>query len=227
MIITFKPLHLMPLVTDGGGESGGGNLSVATPVNFVATVPTFNYDLSQIGVATAKGNKASDVQSAYQTFITGIPTGKGGQYAVSAQQKYGYASIQDAAAAYLDAAGLPRVAQAVSSAPTSTPVSDTLTDTVKNLQDTVTNLQNSLTTPQTNTSDPFQQLIDVLPQLFGNAVYNPPLQTQATGYTPVDTSNYPGVVTSAPSGATSNIGTFIIIGVVAFVAYYLYKRYKG
>ncbi|HEY7161645.1 MAG TPA: hypothetical protein VH815_10320 [Acidobacteriota bacterium] len=196
----------------------------------MATVPTFNYDLSQIGAATAKGNKASDVQSAYQTFITGIPTGKGGQYAVSAQQKYGYASIQDAAAAYLDAAGLPRVAQVVSSAPTSTPVSDTLTDTVKNLQDTVTSLQQSLTTQQTSATsntNPFQQLIDVLPQLFGNAVYNPPLQTQATGYTPVDTSNYPGVVTSSPTSSGSSIGTYIIIGVVAFVAYYLYKQYKG
>ncbi len=102
---------------DSGGDGGGGGYVPPAPVaptaaSSPAPAPSsFDYDLSpaSIAAAGAKGNIASDVQSAYQTFLTGAPVGRGGQYAIDAQRRFGYSSITEAAAAYLDAAGLRRL----------------------------------------------------------------------------------------------------------------------
>jgi hypothetical protein len=102
---------------DSGGDGGGG-ISVPpapvapAPASSSAPAPSgFDYDLSpaSIAAARAKGNVEGDVRSAYQTFLTGVPSGRGGEYAVDAQRRFGYSSITEAAAAYLDAAGLRRL----------------------------------------------------------------------------------------------------------------------
>ena len=62
--------------------------------------------------------------------------------------------------------------------------------------------------------NPFETLADVFSKAFGNAQYNPPLQNQAYGYTPV-------------SSGGSGIGTFLLIGGLGVGAYFLYKRFKG
>jgi hypothetical protein len=66
--------------------------------------------------------------------------------------------------------------------------------------------------------NPFEVLADILPGLFGNAVYNPPLQSQAYGYTPTTTE------TPLTQGGGS-IGIIVILGVVGVIGYFLYKRF--
>jgi hypothetical protein len=189
------------VITNSSSVIGGIGLSnpfgVSVP-STQSTVRSFDISESALQAAAAKGNKRQDVLSAYETYLSGAPVGKGGQYAVSAQQKYGFASIRDAAASYLQAAGLTFLPEATA------PPSVT-TDTN--------------TTTQTNTTqekNPFELLVDILPNLFGQSVSNPPLQTQTYGYTPETTIGGTGGFDVKP---------WLIIAAVVVIGYFLYKRY--
>lgn len=199
----------------------GGTSSIPN-VPVTSTSPLkFDFDISQIGSAAAKGKgSASDIKSAYELFSTGQTKGRAYGYATDIQRRYtpgliatyGSSDIRTAAANYLDSVGLPRLAQIVT--PTPTPIDDSNQpffplpvkpdDTVK--------------TPD----NPFELLIDAFTRAFGNAVYNPPLQSQLSGFTGQSTD-----VPLSEAAGGSNIGTFIIIGVVGVIAYFLYKRFAG
>lgn len=193
----------------GGGGGGSGVITaMATPTTTTPTIPTQQFDLSVLSGLKPSDkylgkNKVSDIQEAYQTYITGNPIGRGGQYAVDSAKKYGV-SIVEAARGYLQGVGLPIIS----------PVTTQTTQTQDNTTTTTTD-----TTTQNN---PFQVLADVLPSLFGNAVYNPPLQSQAYGYTPTQTEQ---PLTQATSGGSSSVGLLIIVGVIGVVGYFVYKRF--
>ena len=151
-------------------------------------------------------NTVSDIQSTYQTYLTGVATGKGGQYATDSAKKYGV-SIVEAARGYLVGAGIPLL-----SAPTpATTTTQDITDTTQDTTDTTKKPDDKVQ------ENPFKILAEAFASSFGNAVYNPPLQTQSTGYTPISQET--------PSG--SNIGLFIILGVVGVIAYFLYKKFAS
>jgi hypothetical protein len=186
----------------------GGNLSSPSTLNF-------DFDISQIKQAAAKGKGSeADIRSAYELFSTGQTSGRAYGYATDIQRRftpgllstYGSADIRTAAANYLDSVGLARLSQIVSPVPT--PVVEKPKET----------------TPVDSVlpKNPFELLIDAFQRSFGNAVYNPPLQSQSSGFT--------GQTTDVPlseAAGGSNIGTFIIIGVVGVIAYFLYKRFAG
>lgn len=191
-----------------GGGSGFSNPAPSSNLNF-------DFDISQIKQTAAKGKGSeSDIRSAYELFSTGQTSGRALGYAQDIQRRftpgllstYGSADIRTAAANYLDSVGLARLSQIVS--PTPTPVKETVKET---------------TPVDTKTPDknPFELLIDAFTRSFGNAVYNPPLQSQSSGFTGQSTD----VPLTESSG--SNIGTFIIIGVVGVIAYFVYKRFAG
>jgi hypothetical protein len=174
--------------------------------NGVATTnaPLQNFDLSVLGGLRDSDkflgrNRVSDIKEAYQTYISGNPIGRGGQYAVDAASRYG-TDIREAARGYLVTVGLPTLANIIS------PTNPTPVDT---------------TTPDTTVKEknPFEVLADILPGLFGNAVYNPPLQSQTYGYTPTNTE------TPLTQGGGSSIGIIVILGVVGVIGYFLYKRF--
>lgn len=184
----------------------GGNLSSPSTLNF-------DFDISQIKQAAAKGKgSVADIKSAYELFSTGQTSGRAYGYATDIQRRftpgllstYGSADIRTAAANYLDSVGLARLAQVVTPTPVDTKPKDTTpVDTV---------------TPK----NPFELLIDAFQRSFGNAIYNPPLQSQSSGFTGQSTD-----VPLSEAAGGSNIGTFIIIGVVGVVAYFLYKRFAN
>jgi len=191
-----------------GNVSGGSVVATINPLTAPVSVTqggTDNFDLSVLqGLKPSQKygtNLVSDIQSSYQTYITGTPVGKGGQYALSSAQKYGV-SLIDAARGYLIGAGIPILPSATQTQTTNNTTSDT-------------------TVTDTTQKNPFQVLADVLPSLFGNAVYNPPLQSQTYGYTPTSTEQ---PLTQATSGGSS-IGLFIIVGVIGVVGYFVYKRF--
>lgn len=193
------------------GSGGGNNPSFPVPST---SPPKFDFDISQINTAAGKGKgSASDIKSAYELFSTGQTKGRALGYAQDIQrryssgliQTYGSDDIRTAAANYLDSVGLPRLAQVVSLTPVDPKPKDT--------------------TPVDTTpigKNPIELLIDAFQRSFGNAVYNPPLQSQSSGFTGQSTD-----VPLTESGGGSNIGTFIIIGVVGVIAYFLYKRFAG
>lgn len=211
----------------------------------MATGTPLNFDLSVIqGLPSSSkfnGNTVSDITSAYQTYTTGTPIGRGGQYAQSAMQKYGYASIADAAAGYLQAAGIPILQNAVISATpqsgyTGSQSEPTPVPTVTT-PDTSTTSTGTIADLNTLIGNQFQNLSDAFKNAFGTAVYEPPLQSQYYSGTPAtmnipDTSSLAGY-TSLPPNATPStgggigIGTILIIGAIAFGAYYLWNHYHG
>jgi len=212
-------LMSVDLIDGGGGNfsnggGGGGGSSIVT-----VSAPqggTELFDLSVLSGLRSSDkylgrNTVSDIQSTYQTYITGSPIGRGGQYALDSARKYGV-SLVEAARGYLLGAGINII-------PTVTTQTTQQTDTTTN---TNTNVD---TTKKDNTvvteKNPFQILADILPTLFGNAVYNPPLQSQAYGYSPT-TSEQP--LTQATGG--SSIGLLVIVGIVGIAGYFLYKRFK-
>jgi hypothetical protein len=185
-----------------GVSSGGGFVS-----NGVATTnaPLQNFDLSVLGGLRDSDkylgrNRVSDIKEAYQTYISGNPIGRGGQYAVDAASRYG-TDIREAARGYLVTVGLPTLANIIS------PTNPTPVDTTKPPDTTV------------KEKNPFEVLADILPGLFGNAVYNPPLQSQTYGYTPTTTE------TPLTQSGGSSIGIIVILGVVGVIGYFLYKRF--
>jgi hypothetical protein len=211
----------MSLRTDDGGSgpfSDIGNVSTRTTNSIVmadvSTIPANvkPFDLSPIAGlspnAKFQGNKVSDITSAYQSYLTNTAVGKGGQYAQDVVRKYGAADIRAGAASYLQAAGLSFLADIVqpSSATTSTTTSTTTTPT-------------DTTTPVVSVPEnPFQLLLDALPNLFGQQVYNPPLQSQTYGYTPQQT------IDSGGSGGISIMPILILLG-IGVIGYFLYKKY--
>ena len=199
----------------GGGINSSGTaitqavtpISTATPSN----PPSQDFDLSVLSGLKPSDkylgkNRVSDIQEAYQTYITGSVVGRGGKYAADAAKKYGV-SLIEAARGYLQGVGLPILTPAIST------ITPTPTATTPNTPSTPT------TSPTQKT--PFEILADILPSLFGNAVYNPPLQSQAYGYTPTTTEQ----PLSTSSGGSSGIGLLIILGVVGVIGYFLYKRF--
>jgi len=188
-------------VITGGGSGFTQSLSPSEPLQ--------KFDISVLsGLRDSDKylgkNRVSDIKEAYQSYISGNVIGRGGQYGVDAARRFS-TSVTEALRGYLATVGLPTLAE---SSPV-TPVNPT----------NPTNPTNPVVpdTPVKKNID--ELLVDILPKLFGNAVYNPPLQSQAYGYSPT-ASETP----LAQSGGGS-IGTFIIIGVVGVIGYFLYKRY--
>lgn len=210
-ILLSKPrLHLMSpddSLSNGGSDGtfnngGNGNPAIVSGMLVGENKPTQEFDISVLqGLKPSDKylgrNRVSDIREAYQTYITGSPVGRGGQYAIDAARKYG-TTLTEAARGYLVTVGLPTLANIIKP-------DSTLVDTTK--------------PPDTTQKNPFQVLADVLPNLFGNAVYNPPLQSQAYGYTPTSTQQ-PLTQTGG-----SNIGLLIIVGIVGVIGYFLYKRF--
>ena len=197
-------------VTD---RNGGGGVSLTLSGVSTVSPPVSNPPQQLFDISVLSGlrdtdkylgrNRVSDIKESYQTYLTGNPIGRGGQYAVDAAKKYGV-SIIEAARGYLVGAGLTTLPQL----PLQT--TNTTQETVKQDNTVVTD------------KNPFQILADILPTLFGNAVYNPPLQSQAYGYSPT-TSEQP--LTQSSGGL--NIGLLVIIGVIGIVGYFLYKRFAN
>lgn len=190
-----------------GSNIPQGNMVNTAPL-IGSNAPTQQFDISALsGLKDSDKylgkNRVSDIKEAYNTYLSGNPVGKGGQYAVDAAKKYG-TTITEAARGYLVAAGLPTLAQIISS--TSAPVD--------------TNPKNTTPVDTVTPKNPFELLIDAFQRSFGNAVYNPPLQSQSSGFT----GQSADVPLSEAAGG-SNIGTFIIIGVISVIVYFLYKRF--
>lgn len=199
-----------------------GASPVSAPAPSVALVgenrPTQQFDLSALAGLRPSDkylgrNRVSDIEEAYRTYISGSAVGRGGQYAVDAARQYG-TTITEAARGYLVAAGLPTLASVLPGAPVSTP-------------DTEPKEEDFLPLPVSPTDEvikaiqrPIEILADVFQRGFGNAVYNPPLQSQATSYTPYETGG-------APVGGGMKVGGFLILGALAIAAYFIYKRVKG
>jgi hypothetical protein len=211
----FKVMALETVRNNDGIDfpiTGGGS-GFTTPAS--ASNLNFDFDISQIKSAASKGKGSeSDIRSAYELFSTGQTEGRALGYAQDIQRRfssgllstYGSTDIRTAAANYLDSVGLARLAQVVSPVPTpkeTTPVDTKPIDTVL---------------PKNR----FELLVDAFTRGFGNATYNPPLQSQSSGFTGVDQG-----VPLAESLGGSNIGTYIILAIVAIVGYFLYKRFAG
>lgn len=220
-------------VMNGGGGGGGGNsfalTNAAAPSQLVGeNVPTQKFDISVLSGLKPSDkylgkNRVSDIQEAYQTYITGSPIGKGGQYAVDAARKYG-TTITEAARGYLVGVGLPTLANLLPGGGSNTTTPD---DTVKKLQDTNDSLQKQIDELKKSfdANDTVKVLSDSIKSLFGNAVALSPLQSQATGYTPVTASS--PLATGETGGGGSSIGLLVILGVVGVIGYFLYKRYAS
>lgn len=196
--------------TGYGRGTGETSLTLTSAVNPpVSNPPIQNFDISVLSGLKPSDkylgrNTVSDIQSSYQTYLTGMPVGRGGQYALDAARKYGV-SLVEAARGYLVGAGLTTI-------PSVTQTSDS---------GTTTGTGSGTGTTTTETKSPFQVLADILPSLFGNAVYNPPLQSQVYGYTPQSTQQ---PLTQATGGGLS-IGLLIIVGVIGVIGYFVYKRF--
>lgn len=195
------------LSKSAGGGGGNGNIGAMTSITSTPSSPQQLFDLSVLSGLKPSDkylgkNRVSDIQEAYQTYITGNPIGRGGQYAVDSAKKYGV-SIVEAARGYLQGVGLP--------------ILPSLTTNTTTTQTTNTDTNTTVNTTQKN---PFEILTDAFQKAFGNAVYNPPLQSQSYGYTPQDIS------TPVTQGG-SNIGLYVILAIVGIVGYFLYKRFAN
>jgi hypothetical protein len=209
--------------------------------------PTQQFDLSSIAnlPATNKinGNTVGDIRDAYQVYTTGAaPAGSRVQgYVTSGMAKYGYATPQDWASAYLQAAGIPIISNLVSSITGVSPGSGT-TGNGSSAGPVVTTPTNGTGTTSDLTgliNTQFQTLANAFQQAFGNAIYEPPLQNQYySGGVPADTSIYdPSQVsgfTSMPAqaaqpvqaaGGRVGLGTLLLILGLGVGAYLLYRHY--
>lgn len=230
--IDLPPLHGIGggsgLWSGGGGQflalspqsNGGGAVSTPAPA---APPIDFDFDLGQIGRAIERGNTREDVLSAYEVFTTGSSRGRGLGYAQDVQRRFGAPSLRHAAASYLDAAGLPRLARIVSPDPTPTPQDELPLGDFFELPFVGTGDPVAAPAPTSAPAPkgPVELLLDAIPRLFGNAVVNPPLQSQATSYTPVS-----GDFGGGAGGIGGNIGTWLLLGGVAIAGYFIYRRYK-
>jgi hypothetical protein len=215
--IEFDTADIRPLSPNA--FNGGGSNFIPVTTNSQITTPSQNFDISVLaGLRDSDKylgrNRVSDIKETYRTYLTGIPEGRGGQYAVDAARRYG-TSIVEAARGYLVNAGLPTLADIL-------PVTNTNVTTNNPLPDLEEKEFFSLPDRPNNTvtqKNPFEVLADILPTLFGNAVYNPPLQSQAYGYTPTTTE------TPLTQSGGTGIGMIVILGAVGIIGYFLYKRF--
>lgn len=211
----------------GGGGSGVIN-NVPSTIAVTNAKPAFDFDVSQINTTAAKGKgSVADIKSAYELFSTGQTQGRAYGYAQDIQrrftpgliQTYGASDIRIAAANYLDSVGLPRLAQIVTPTPTPTPTTNPVPDFIDQFFPLPVDPRTTSTTTE-KPDNPFEILADIIPKLFGNAVYNPPLQSQASGFTGIDQGTPLAEVTGS-----GNIGTYVVLGVIGVIAYFLYKRF--
>lgn len=213
----------------GGGGIGISNAGVSsTPPLVGSNSPTQQFDISVLSGKRDSDrygrNLVGDIRSSYETYISGTPIGKGGQFAVDAARRYG-TTITEAARGYLVTAGLPTLAQIISPTPTPkpTPTPITLPDPKEEdffgLPVGPIDVKNNTVTKEV-TKNPFELLVDVIPKLFGNAVYNPPLQNQSSGFTGLEQGT-----PLAESTGEGGIGIFIILAIVGVIGYFLYKRF--
>ena len=187
-----------------GGGGGVGMTPVATSAQPVSIPPQEIFDTSVLSGLRPSDkylgrNTVSDIQEVYQSYLTNNPIGRGGKYITDAAKKYSV-SFTEAARGYLLGAGL---------------------NIIPGTTATNTNTNTNVTT-DTTTQNPLQILKDAFTQAFGNAVYNPPLQSQSYGYTPQDIST---PVTQG--GSSSGIGLYVILAIVGIVGYFLYKRFAS
>lgn len=207
------------------GSNGGNGIVTTTNVTPRPIVgenrPTQQFDISVLTGLRPQDkylgrNLVQDIQEAYQTYITGSAVGRGGQYAVDAARRYG-TTLTEAARGYLVAVGLPTLANIISPTPV-IPLPDDLVLRDEDFFGLPVPIGETIQQTQQITGNAVQILSDQLNKLFGNAVYNPPLQTQATGYTPVTTRQAIG---------GSNISLYVILAVVGIAGYFLYKRFAS
>ncbi len=225
-------LNDIEMVNGGGAVIGGGNsfamTNTAQPSQLVGeNIPTQKFDIGALsglrpGDKYLGKNRVSDIQEAYQTYITGAPVGRGGQYAIDAARKYG-TTITEAARGYLVGAGLPTLANLLPDTGGNTGNGTDTTKQIKDLQEVIQKQIDDLK-KGFNSNDTVKILSDQLSALFGNAVALQPLQSQATGYTPVTASSPLG---SEVIGGGNSIGLIVILGVVGIAAYFLYKRFAS
>lgn len=196
------------VVSGGGGQTwyGVGAMPAAS-----APAPSGYFDINPqtIAAAGAKGNVASDVQSAYQTYLSGTPVGRGGTYALDNIKRGYVTNVREGAAQYLRGVGIPfieQITQAVT-APIIDPSPAPSDSGVKTIQD-----------PEQE-GDPFLTLADLYKQMFS---VNEPSAPSA-----------PVVVVgeSGPSeGGGSSMGLILLLlvgGGAAFYWFYLRKRMGG
>jgi hypothetical protein len=200
----------------GSGAGGGGGLLPALPP------PTRLFDLSPLAGKRdsdrIRGNTVADIRSALEVYNTGYSSGRGYGYAQDVMQRFGAPDIRAGAASYLQAAGLTYLADVVQDTGGGGGGGDTGTGGGGGGGDTGTGGGGD-----TKTRDPIEILGDVVSRLFGNPVYNPPLQSQASGYTPISVPSSG----SDASGGFGGITMWLILGAVAIGGYFLYKKYKG
>jgi len=194
----------------GGGDGGRSGVSLAgvaaSPSLVGSSAPTQRFDISVLGGLRPSDkylgkNRVSDIKEAYDTYLTGSPVGRGGQYAVDAARRYG-TTLTEAARGYLVGVGLPTLADII---PTPTP----------------TPTPTPAPTPAPK-KEPIELLLDALPRLFGNAIQSQPLQSQAYGYTPVS-----GDFGASGGASGGGIGMWLLLGGAAIAIYFIYKRYSG
>lgn len=205
-----------PSLSNGGGGGGGGS---ASPTLIGGNSPTQRFDIAALSGLRPSDkylgkNRVSDIVEAYETYISGTAVGRGGQYAVDAARKYGV-TLTEAARGYLSTVGLPTLADILpggGGTGTGGGGGDT-NDFQKQLDD----LKKQVTE---NGRGPVELLLDAIPGLFGQSVQNPPLQSQAYGYTPVS-----GDLGGSSSGG--GVGLWLLLGALAIGVYFVYKRYSG
>jgi len=218
----------------GGGGSGISLAGVSTPAPAPAPEPTQRFDISVLsGLRDSDKylgkNRVSDIKEAYDTYLTGSPVGRGGQYAVDAARRYG-TSIREAARGYLVTVGLPTLADIIAPppAPPAPPAPPLKTFEPKEedffelpfIPDKTTTGTTGTTTAK---KDPIELLLDAIPRLFGNTTTSAPLQSQAYGYTPVS-GDFGG---GAPSSSGGGVVMWLLLAGVAIAGYFIYKRYSG
>jgi hypothetical protein len=201
----------------GSGSGGGGGLPPALPP------PTRLFDLSPLSGKRDSdkigGNTVADIKSALEVYNTGYSQGRGYGYAQDVMRRFGAPDIRAGAASYLQAAGLTYLADVVQD----TGGGGTGTGGGGG-GDTGTGGGGTGGGGDTAKRDPVEILSDMISKLFGNPVYNPPLQNQATGYTPISVPS--GDSGSGASGGSS-IGLWLVLGAAAIAAYFIYRHYSS
>jgi len=215
-----------PLALNGGGASGA--IAPAPAALVGANVPTQRFDIGVVAGLRPQDkylgrNLVSDIQSSYETYITGSPVGRGGRYAVDAARRYG-TTLTEAARGYLVAAGIPTLADILPDTSGGTSAGGGGGDTGGGGDYFPLPVPGGSSATGATDTTPFRILADELRALFGNAVYNPPLQSQATGYTPFEVSAAPGA--TGPQGGVS-LAPFLLLGGVAIAGYFIYKKVRG
>lgn len=225
----------------------------------MATGAPLNFNIGVInGLPTSSkinGNTVGDISDAYQLYMTGsAPSGsRVAGYATSAEAKYGFANAQDWAASYLQAAGIPILNNAYVGAAPSAGGTGTNSSTVSN-----PNGDNSITTPTVSTpsgtygddlndliNSQYQNLAQAFNTAFGQAMYEPDLESQYYSGVPADMevsdpsslAGYESIPASATSTAGStgdttapssgiSLETIVIIVAIGIAAYFGWHWWK-